>query len=232
MKTDYQPEALITVLKPLASHLTSERQKDLPRHCKIIRYRSNESIYVTGDMSKQLYCLLEGAAKIYIGEGEVKGRIIRMVRKGDLFGYRTFFSGTSFNTSCITVSDSVVCSIPMAYIIGNEEDKLSVASFFLRQVSYEMIASEEKLLRISHKHLRGKLADALLFLADYYGVDANDNAIQVNLSREDLANVACMTTANAIRTLSAFASEGLIEVCRRTIRLIDVNGLSKVSIHE
>ncbi len=232
MKADYQPEELIAMLKPLVSWMTPARQKTLPGHCRILKVKNNESIYVTGEMAQYLYCLLKGAAKICMGEGEEEGQIIRMVRQGDLFGYRTSFSGENFNTSCVAVGDAVVCLIPMKYILGNEDDRLAIAKFFLKQMSSDLMVSEARFVRLSHKHLRGKLADTLLFLADYYGVDANDNAIKVNLSREDLANIAYMTTANAIRTLSAFASEGLVTVCRRKIGLVDVDRLSQVSIHE
>ena len=41
------------------------------------------------------------------------------------------------------------------------------------------------------------------------------------LSREDLANLSNMTTSNAIRTLSQFATERLITIDGRKIKIID-----------
>ena len=52
----------------------------------------------------------------------------------------------------------------------------------------------------------------------------------VNLTqREDLANLSNMTTSNAIRTLSNFATEKLIIIDGRKIKLIDEERLKKIS---
>jgi CRP-like cAMP-binding protein len=52
------------------------------------------------------------------------------------------------------------------------------------------------------------------------------------VSRAELANLANMTTSNAIRTLSAFVSEGLIEVNKRKITIINVSALNHISTHD
>ena len=49
------------------------------------------------------------------------------------------------------------------------------------------------------------------------------------MSREDLANLSNMTTSNAIRTLSNFATEKLIIIDGRKIKLIDEERLKKIS---
>ncbi|HPH73518.1 MAG TPA: helix-turn-helix domain-containing protein, partial [Paludibacteraceae bacterium] len=59
---------------------------------------------------------------------------------------------------------------------------------------------------------------------DDYGVTIN-----ICLSREDLANISNMTTANAIRTLSSFVSEGMLSVRGRHISVLDYEKLLKIS---
>ena len=49
------------------------------------------------------------------------------------------------------------------------------------------------------------------------------------MAREDLANLSNMTTANAIRTLTAFVNEKLILVDGRQIKIINEAQLRKVS---
>ncbi|MDE6229282.1 MAG: helix-turn-helix domain-containing protein, partial [Muribaculaceae bacterium] len=57
----------------------------------------------------------------------------------------------------------------------------------------------------------------------------DDSTLRIYLSREDLANLSNMTTANAIRTLSAFATERLITVDGRRIRILNEEQLHKIS---
>ena len=71
--------------------------------------------------------------------------------------------------------------------------------------------------------------EALLFLRDSYGLEEDGCTLSIYLSREDLANLSNMTTANAIRTLSAFASEKLLAVDGRKIKIMDFSKLEKIS---
>ena len=69
-----------------------------------------------------------------------------------------------------------------------------------------------------------------LFLKDSYGLEEDNCTLSIYLSREDLANLSNMTTANAIRTLSVFAQERIIAIDGRKIKLIDVAKLEKISL--
>ncbi|MBQ8277930.1 MAG: winged helix-turn-helix domain-containing protein, partial [Bacteroidaceae bacterium] len=75
----------------------------------------------------------------------------------------------------------------------------------------------------------GRLAEALLFLLETYGFEPDSSTIGIRLSREDLANLSNMTTSNAIRTLSDFASEGLLSINGRNITLCDEQTLRRIS---
>ena len=66
-------------------------------------------------------------------------------------------------------------------------------------------------------------------LRDKYGLDEDGSTLSMYMSREDLANLSNMTTANAIRTLSQFQSEGLVSIDGRKIKLLDEEELGKIS---
>ena len=75
---------------------------------------------------------------------------------------------------------------------------------------------------------RSRLAESLLFLKDSYGLESDGATIGIYLSREDLANLSNMTTANAIRTLSNFAQEHIIAIDGRKIKILNEEALRKV----
>jgi CRP-like cAMP-binding protein len=66
-------------------------------------------------------------------------------------------------------------------------------------------------------------------LKDTYGFEDDNSTIKIYLSREDIANLSNMTTSNAIRTLSTFASEGVIGIDGRKIRIQDLQKLERIS---
>ena len=101
--------------------------------------------------------------------------------------------------------------------------------FFIRQLSVDSGIADERTVTLTQKHIRGRLAESLLFLKDSYGLEEDGATISIYLSREDLANLSNMTPSNAVRTLSAFSSERVIALDGRKIKLIDEERLRKIS---
>lgn len=101
--------------------------------------------------------------------------------------------------------------------------------FFIRQLSKDLGVADERTVNLTQKHIRGRLAESLLFLKENYGLEEDGSTLSIYLSREDLANLSNMTTSNAIRTLSQFAAEKLIAIDGRKIKLMDEEKLKKIS---
>ena len=76
------------------------------------------------------------------------------------------------------------------------------------------------------------MAATLLSLVEYFGYKADGKTLAFEVTRPELANLANMITANAIRTLSAFVSEGLIMIDKRRITILDSEGLQYISTHD
>lgn len=117
----------------------------------------------------------------------------------------------------------------MPTIISLIQENAELAMFFIRQLSIDLGISDERTVSLTQKHIRGRLAESLLFLKDTYGVEEDQCTLSIYLSREDLANLSDITTSNAIRTLSNFAAEKLIIIDGRKIKLIEEDKLKKIS---
>jgi CRP-like cAMP-binding protein len=96
-------------------------------------------------------------------------------------------------------------------------------------MSNDLAISESRTVNLTQKHIRGRLAETLLTLKQTYGMDEDGVTIAMYMAREDLANMSNMTTSNAIRTLSQFASEGIISLDGRKIKLLDISELTRIS---
>lgn len=135
----------------------------------------------------------------------------------------------NFVTAAAAFEPCTMCLIPMPVIIKLIQENADLAMFFIRQLSKDLGISDERTVNLTQKHIRGRLAESLLFLKDTYGVEEDQCTLSIYLSREDLANLSNMTTSNAIRTLSNFATEKLIIIDGRKIKLIDEERLKKIS---
>ena len=162
-------------------------------------------------------CLISGKVKIFKDGVGGRSQIIRMIKPREYFAYRAYFAKQDFVTAAAAFEPSVVCLIPMSAITT------------LVAQNNDLGISDERTVNLTQKHIRGRLAESLIFLKESYGLEEDGSTLSIYLSREDLANLSNMTTSNAIRTLSQFATERLITIDGRKIKIIEEEKLKKIS---
>ncbi len=206
----------------------------LPQKEKVIEnhicsfYSKNSIIYKEGDNPIGLICLVEGKVKLYKEGVNNKEQIVRLVNENGFIGYRALFAREKYNSTAATLEDSVICTIEKDLVFEIMRENHNFTLEIIRRLATELGFSTTRSVSLTQKHIRGRLADALLFLKKTYGVD-DENNINVLLARDDLANLANMTTSNAIRTLSNFVEEGVIKVDGKKIKIVDLAKLRRIS---
>ncbi|SHF52908.1 cAMP-binding domain of CRP or a regulatory subunit of cAMP-dependent protein kinases [Bacteroides luti] len=209
--------------------LSDEQREYLMSNFTIQSYKKNEVIYCEGEAPTHLMCLLSGKVKIYKDGVGGRSQIIRVIKPVEYFGYRAHFAKEDYLTAAAAFESSTICLIPMEIIMNLISQNTELAMFFIRQLSIDLGIADERTVNLTQKHIRGRLAESLIFLKDSYGVEEDGSTLSIYLSREDLANLSNMTTSNAIRTLSNFSNERLISIDGRKIKIIDEEKLKKIS---
>ncbi|MDE6491504.1 MAG: Crp/Fnr family transcriptional regulator, partial [Muribaculaceae bacterium] len=145
------------------------------------------------------------------------------------FGYRAYFAQEPYVSSTAAFEPSVVGSVPMSLVSEMVQSNMKIAWFFIRELSRNLGGSDTRIVNLTQKHIRGRLAEALMVLKDNYGYEEDESTLRIYMSREDLANLSNMTTSNAIRTLSGFVNEKIIVVDGRKIKILNEAMLRKIS---
>ena len=229
VKKDLSEAEIAESIPDLWLPLTDAQKDFLARNFTIQKYKKNEVIYCEGETPGSLMCLLNGKVKIYKDGVGGRSQIIRVIKNKEYFAYRAYFAQEIFVTAAAAFEPCTICHIPMEAIVKLIMENADLAMFFIKQLSIDLGISDERTVSLTQKHIRGRLAESLIFLKDTYGVEEDGFTLSIYLSREDLANLSNMTTSNAIRTLSNFASEKLIAIDGRKIKLIDEEKLKKIS---
>ena len=216
-------------LAPIIDLLTFEQVEELKYHLSIRHFKKNQIIYKEGDVPLYFHCLLSGKVKVYKDGVGGRTQIIRVIKPVEFFGYRAYFANQNYVTAAAAFESSTLCLIPMELVDRWTRSNLRLALFFVRLLAIELGSSDQRTVNLTQKHIRGRLAEALLFLKDCYGLEEDGATLSIYLSREDLANLSNMTTSNAIRTLSAFANEHIVAIDGRKIKLIDEEQIKKIS---
>jgi len=207
----------------------NDRDRQLiARHLQLRHYKKNEAIYKEQDPHGDMMCLVRGKVKVY-KEGMGRNQIIRVIKPIDLFGFRAYFANEDHKTNAVAFEPSLVASIPMDVVEEVMKECYALTRFIVTHLAKELGHSDDRTINLTQKHIRGRLAEALMFLKDSYGLEEDGCTLSIYLSREELANLSNMTTSNAIRTLSTFANEHLIVTDGRKIKIIQEEQLRKIS---
>lgn len=216
-------------LSELWNILTPDEKRTVLDNFNVQHYKKGQIIYAEQEDPEYLWCLLKGKVKMYKSGVGDRVQILRLYRPVQYFGYRAYFAHEKYVSSCAAFEPSVIGCIPMRVVESLIKGNINLAMFFIHELSRNLGGSDTKIVNLTQKHIRGRLAEALLLLADNYGLEDDDSTLKIYLSREDLANLSNMTTSNAIRTLTTFMAEKLILVDGRRIKIINEPMLRKIS---
>ncbi len=209
--------------------LNQKDKETLSLHHSLTHIKKGNALFKEGEKTHGIICLASGKVKVFrIGVGG-REQIVKMVRPQGFIGYRSLFSEHVWSFSATAIEESYICTFEKSTFIKILKKNPDLTLRFMKLLSEELVLSNKRIVSLTQKHIRGRLAESLLMLRDTYGFEADGKTLRVLLSREDVANLSNMTTSNAIRTLSNMASEGIIYLNGRKISIMDAVNLEYIS---
>ncbi len=216
-------------LNPLWETLTDDERAYVENNVQIVSFAKNDIIHADGDESNCMYMLLQGKVRIYKEGVGQRLQIIRLLKPYDIFGYRACIAEGPYNSSASAFEDCVAYCLKREHFTYLVRKNGALCYAVMQMMARDLAIQEIKTINLTQKHIRGRLAESLLLLLKNYGFEQDGKTIAMLMPREDLANMSNMTTANAIRTLSQFAQEGIISIDGRHIQITDETALEKIS---
>jgi CRP/FNR family transcriptional regulator len=192
-------------------------------------YKKGQTLFNEGSYPFGVYCINDGKVKLsHLGD-DGKEQIIRLLRGGDVLGYRALLSGERYSASAIALEDTQVCFIPKELFISVLKNDTGLAFEMMKLLSDELHKAEVKLTHLAQKPIRERLAETLLFIKETYGFEADGITLSVRLSREEIANLVGTATESTIRLLSEFKKDGMVELDGKKIKILRQKELIKTA---
>lgn len=228
-KVTFTKEEIIRRVAQVWAPLDQHEKDLLARNVTTKSLSRNEYVYQAGEISGYCYFLLSGKLKVCMEGSDGRNNILRIIGPGEFVGIRAVFADECYTTSAIALESAVLAVFPKNIMLSMSLTCRSVGKYFLKLFSSLWGQAEQRTISLTHKHVRGRLAEALIALKECYGEEASTHYLNVYLSREDLASLSNMTTSNAIRTLSSFAEDGLVETEGKRIKIVREDELREIS---
>lgn len=211
----------------ILKHFSKEELAELSHEKKIISFKKGDILIEEGATPKGIYYIDKGTAKMYKLGFNGKEQILRFIKTGDILGYRSILSKQPYGASATAMEDTEACFIPEKFFIKVLEHHPKLAFDILRRISEDLGESAQTITFLAQKTVRERLAEVLLLLEKKLGVD-KDGFIKISLTREEMANLIGTATESAIRLISEFKTDHLIEVEGRKIKILAHQKLTKL----
>lgn len=195
---------------------------------KTLSFTAKQFLYHQGDMNQGLLVLREGWVMLSRFSEEGKRQMFRSVLPGELLGFQQHLHGSALY-SAIALLDSVVCQIPNATSLFSSHPELALS--LASAAVYDMILTESYLTHIAHRSAREKIAFMMLELYHRLKLRGLNRgySIQFPLKQEDIANTLGLTTIHVNRTLHNFRDEGLLEIHKHELTILDYDTLCSLA---
>jgi len=190
-------------------------------HTSILNCKSNEIVYEQGELAEYAYTLREGLIKLTKSLPDGRTQIVRILKKGDLFGFDGFIE-EDYNHTAVAISKSEVCRLPLKDLIQLRLNNTEISSAMMDRWLKNIREAEDMMLELGAKKAPEKLASFLLKWCE--GLD-NKNWIKLELSRSEIGDLLGLTIETVSRFLSDWRRLGFIEESKGSILIVDPEGL-------
>lgn len=193
-------------------------------------YKKGEIIFREAAYPAGIFYIRNGKAKKYKLDSDGKEHIIYVANTGELLGYHAILSEDRYPDSAAAIEESRIAFIPKEDFVAALEQSEVLSKRLLKTLSHEFAVLANSLSMFAQKSVRERLALQLIVLREKYKVNFQaGNAVEINMSRNDLASLVGTGRENIVRLLTEFKESGILETKGRKIIIHDVNKLIKLA---
>lgn len=195
---------------------------------EIRTFKKKAEIYREGAFPFYLFFVIKGKVKTYKTNDDGKELITQLYQTGDYFGHVHLLQETAYQDTAAALEETEICLIPKDDFFSLLFQNRQVAKKFIQLLSAEIDTTENQLLHLAYNSVRKRMAEALLRYFSHTELTEIDLRDGIRVGREDLANLAGTSLETAIRTLSDFKDEKLIDITSGRIKILSEEGLRRL----
>lgn len=172
------------------------------------KYRKNMIIFMEGDPGEAFYYIKSGKVKIFRTYEDGKEHIVHLLGDGDIFGEATLFSGIPYPASASVYEDSVIGVIKNHDLENLIKESPELSLKMIKLLAAKLVMAQRQVRDLTFSDVFARTASQLIKLAADHGSKTPEGlAIDVQLSRQELADMVGTTRETVSRVISRFKKE-------------------------
>ncbi len=221
-----QPAEKMRYLSELAvfQDLTAREMEDLNRITTMSTVQKGRVFYRPEEPGEVLFILKEGRVQLYRISPEGKKLVITTLGEHTLFGEMALLGTKMHNTFAEAVEDCLICVMSRTDLERLILSRPQVALRILEITGKRLREAEERLENMAFKGIPARLASLLLRMSSEQESDE-----VTGMTHQDLAESVGTYRETATQVLNDLKSQGLIEIGRKRIQLLDKEALFELA---
>ena len=193
------------------------------------RLAAGQTLFRAGDVGDGCYRLEQGLVKVAVTSPRGEERIIGLLGAGAIIGELATVDGQPRSASITAIRDCELLFLSQEAFENAKRAHPDVCQHLVTMLAARLREADETLAATSFLTVKGRVARAMLELADYLGQDSGDGRVTLSykISQGDLAAMAGVARENVSRTLSEWRRRKLVTLSSQYYCLNDPAALAR-----
>jgi CRP/FNR family transcriptional regulator, nitrogen oxide reductase regulator len=216
---------------PLFSNVSLADCREIVSTAHERAFSRRETIFLEGDPIRNIILLTSGSAKVMQFGQNGSEVILSLSGPGEIVGMAGFYAQDHYRSMARALSASTALVWNTSLFERLSEHFPALRRNIARMFWDRLREMEERYREVSTEKVAARLSHQLLRLFDQVGRRVN-GAIEIKLSREELAQLTGTTLFTVSRLLSDWDQRGMITTGRESVTVQDVNALRQFAERE
>ncbi len=213
---------------PILAPLTAEDRAALSPLCELRAYEKGATIFQEGEAALFIHFLFVGRVKI-VKAAPDRDLILEILGPGELVGAVAVFENRPFPASAVALEPSGTISVPEREFFHLIEKRPEITRRLLAGLTMRLMALNRRLADMTGS-VDYRAARLFATLAERAGRRHPDGVfVPIRLSRQEIADLVGTTIETAIRVMSRWQKEGLVETDRDGFLIRKIDALRELA---
>jgi CRP/FNR family transcriptional regulator len=216
---------------PILASLSAEERAALSPLCELTAYEKGATIFEEGDPADRIHFLFLGRVKI-VKAGPERDLILEILGPGEPVGAVAAFEGRPFPAAAIAIEPSGLLSIPEKAFFQLIEKRPAITRRLLAGLTLRLMALNRRLADMTGS-VEYRAARLFETLAARMGQKREEGLfVPLPLSRQEIADLVGTTIETAIRVMSRWQKDGLVETEKQGFLILRPAALREIGSGE
>ncbi|MES2938548.1 MAG: helix-turn-helix domain-containing protein [Pseudomonadota bacterium] len=191
------------------------------------KVKAGQPLYREGEKFQFIDAVRAGTFKSSLTLKDGREQVTGFHMAGELMGLDGAAQGTHASTAT-ALEDAEVCAIPYAHLNDLAAGNSNMQHIVGRLMSREIVREHSLMMLLGSMNAEERLAAFLLNLSQRMKVRGySASEFHLRMSRAEIGSYLGMKLETVSRTFSAFQQQRLLEVDKKHIRILDLEGLAR-----